>query len=227
MYLLYKHVNKINGKVYVGITSRSAEERWGNEGSKYKSSPYFYSAIKKYGWNNFEHIIMEENLTKEEASRKEQYYIKEYNAMNRNFGYNETSGGETPTMSLAARKKLSESMKGNQNGKGVIFTEERKQKISKALKGKPFSEERKKKMSEAAKKRHVPCSEEKKKILSEAYPNKKQVYCLETDTVYSSIHECSRQTGVPATLICRVCKGKQKTSRGFHFSYYDNNIENA
>ena len=48
------------------------EKRWGVNGRNYKSSPHFYSAIQKYGWDNFEHNILFTNLTKEEACLKEQ-----------------------------------------------------------------------------------------------------------------------------------------------------------
>ena len=42
------------------------EKRWGINGNNYKSSPHFYAAIQKYGWDNFEHNILFENLNYEE-----------------------------------------------------------------------------------------------------------------------------------------------------------------
>lgn len=93
IYTVYQHKNKINGKRYFGITSRKPEERWGCNGRNYKSSPHFYSAIQKYGWDNFEHLILYEELTKEEACSKEKELIKQYDATNRNLGYNSTTGG--------------------------------------------------------------------------------------------------------------------------------------
>jgi len=51
-YKIYIHINKVNGKMYVGITKQTPEDRWKN-GTGYDTSPKFYNAIKKYGWENF------------------------------------------------------------------------------------------------------------------------------------------------------------------------------
>ena len=78
-YCIYMHKNKINGKVYIG-QSYNINVRW--HPSSYQSSSYFFNAIQKYGWENFEHIILEDNLTINEADEKEQYYIKFYKSLN-------------------------------------------------------------------------------------------------------------------------------------------------
>ena len=94
-YLIYKHTNKINNKVYIGLTSYdNTEKRWGVNGEKYKTCTYFYHAILKYGWNNFNHEVLETNLSQEEACEKEKYYIDLYNSNHEEYGYNLTSGGE-------------------------------------------------------------------------------------------------------------------------------------
>lgn len=226
MYSVYKHQNKINGKIYIGITMQQPEKRWGNNGINYKSSPHFYAAIQKYGWDNFEHVILFENLTHDEACTKEQELIQQYNSMDREFGYNSTSGGNAFIMNEETKQKISQAMIGNTNGLGHACPEEKKRKISEAQKGRVFTEEHKQKLSEAAKQRHVPCSEEKKKKLSQNYPNKKQVYCEELDTVYESVQECSRQLGIPATNISKLCGGRGKTLKGYHLRYY-NDTTNA
>lgn len=78
MYCVYKHTNKINNKIYIGQTCQKPEYRWGSDGQNYKNNPYFYSAIIKYGWNNFTHEIIYNNLTAEEANQKEIELIKLY-----------------------------------------------------------------------------------------------------------------------------------------------------
>ena len=223
MYIVYQHKNKINGKVYIGITSQKPEQRWGSQGCNYKSSPHFYSAIQKYGWDNFEHNILFTDLTKEQACLKEQELIKEYNSMNREFGYNSTSGGDIFTMNEETKQKISQAMMGNQNNLGHPCSEEKKKKISNAQKGREFTEEHKQKLSEAAKNRHVPCSEEKKQILKEK-SHKKPVYCEELDKIFESVQECGRQLDIPATNISKLCNGRGKTLKGYHLRYYNDTI---
>lgn len=93
-YILYKHTAP-NGKVYIGITCKSAVSRWGADGSGYKRNPHFWSAIQKYGWDNIKHEIILSGLSKDEACDKEREYISRYNANDHNHGYNMTSGGES------------------------------------------------------------------------------------------------------------------------------------
>ena len=222
MYTVYQHKNKINGKVYIGITSQKPEQRWRN-GEGYKSSPHFYSAIQKYGWDNFEHNILFVELTKEQACLKEQELIKEFNSMNREYGYNSTSGGDIFVMNKETKQKISQALMGNQNNLGHSCSEEKKKKISEAQKGREFTEEHKQKLSEAAKNRHVPCSEEKKQTLKEK-SHKKPVYCEELNKVFESVQECGRQLGIPATNITKLCNGRGKTLKGYHLRYYNDTI---
>ena len=223
MYTVYQHKNKINGKIYIGITSQKPEDRWGSQGCNYKSSPHFYSAIQKYGWNNFEHNILFTGLTKEQACLKEQELIKEYDLMNREFGYSSTSGGDIFVMNEETKQKISQAMMGNQNALGHPCSEEKKKKIRDAQKGRKFTEEHKQKLSEAAKNRHVPCSEKKKQTLKEK-SHKKPVYCEELDKVFESVQECGRQLGIPATNISKLCNGRGKTLKGYHLRYYNDTI---
>lgn len=92
IYLIYKHTAP-NGKVYIGMTKQSIDRRSQN-GNGYKTQRKFYRAIQKYGWNNFKHKILEDNLTHDEACELEQYYIKKYDSNNPQYGYNTTSGGD-------------------------------------------------------------------------------------------------------------------------------------
>ena len=60
-FTVYMHVSP-NGKRYIGITSQEPKLRWAG-GSGYSDNKHFKSAIDKYGWNNFEHIIVASGLS--------------------------------------------------------------------------------------------------------------------------------------------------------------------
>ena len=93
VYTLYVHITP-NGKLYIGITSKKVSDRWGDNGSGYFTSKYFYKAIQKYGWDNIDHIILLENLSKDAACECEKYLIAKYRSNNSKYGYNLASGGE-------------------------------------------------------------------------------------------------------------------------------------
>lgn len=92
-YKIYCHVFP-NGKRYFGQTKRTLEERFGKNGINYKDSPFLWNAIQKYGWENISHILIKDNLTKEEANKYEMAYIKSYKTYDKNHGYNLTLGGD-------------------------------------------------------------------------------------------------------------------------------------
>lgn len=92
IWTLYMHVNKINGKKYVGITFRPVKERWLN-GTGYRRCPKFNNAIKKYGWDGFEHIIIKTGLNMQEANDAQIEYIAKYHTRDRDHGYNIAKGG--------------------------------------------------------------------------------------------------------------------------------------
>ena len=94
-YSVYKHTNKINNKVYIGITSQEPTSRWKN-GLGYQTQRKFYRAILKYGWDNFSHEVLFINLTKEEACKKEKELIKKFNSIDN--GYNSLKGGEVENL---------------------------------------------------------------------------------------------------------------------------------
>jgi len=95
-YCVYKHTNKINNKVYIGMT-KNIKERWRNNGIAYKPYNYntrpFWNAINKYGWDNFTHEILIDGLTFEDACKKEIYFISRFHSRERDKGYNVAIGG--------------------------------------------------------------------------------------------------------------------------------------
>ena len=191
-YCVYMHINKINNKKYIGITCQDVNDRWKNGYGYRKDQSVFFNAINLYGWDNFEHIVVRDNLSLEEANKIEMDLIALYKTnciryRNPEYGYNMTDGGDghkgwTPTeenrrnMSNAQKgKKLSEEHKTkiSLSEKGRVFSEEHKQKIGDAHRGKFVSDETRKKISEANRGKPSPnkgkqMSEEQKEKLRES-----------------------------------------------------------
>lgn len=132
--------NKINGKIYVyfnkekynltgiksyyvGQTIQTIEERAGLNGNNYirnSGNSKFSRAIKKWGWDAFTAILLEDNIsTHTELNSLEMKYIEKYDSYNN--GYNSTLGGD--------------------GALGCIITEETRQKISNSNKRKVYSPE--------------------------------------------------------------------------------------
>lgn len=88
--IVYQITNRINGKVYIGITN-NAKKRWGNHCCNKKS--LIGRAIQKYGKENFDFEILFSGLTIEEAEEKEIELIAEKKTLFNQFGYNIATGG--------------------------------------------------------------------------------------------------------------------------------------
>lgn len=84
-YTVYAHISP-KGKYYIGITKKDPPElRW-NNGKGYQKQRKMWNAIKYYGWDNFQHIILETGLSKKRAKYLETRYIEKYNSVEN--GYN-------------------------------------------------------------------------------------------------------------------------------------------
>lgn len=114
-YIVYCHTNKVNGKRYIGQTCRSLETRCGSNGVHYKGSSHFWNAIQKYGWNNFEHEVLFENLSKESADRIEKMMIRILRTQNSDYGYNIQNGGSKNTYEI-------EDLTGKQFGRLIVIS---------------------------------------------------------------------------------------------------------
>ena len=223
-YCVYCHINKINNKSYIGITCKDVNIRWRKDGSGYKGSPRFWNAIQKYGWDSFEHVVLFEKLTRDEACKIEVLLIATFNTQNDEFGYNISNGGDFSFT-------------------GLQLSDEHRRKISKAKKGKPgtkHTQETKLKMSKSKIGELNPMygknivwsdsTKEKFRItkLGELNPlygkfgaeNHKSIPICQCDKYWNVInifwgfHEAERVTGIKAGNISSVCN-KTPTKNGY------------
>ena len=83
-----------NNKVYIGkskdFKNRLRGHNW--SGKKGSSNHIMSRAIRKYGFENIKWEIIHECSSSEEMSQMEIFYIKEYNSIDHEFGYNMVCG---------------------------------------------------------------------------------------------------------------------------------------
>lgn len=243
---MYMHTNKTNGKKYIGITGRDAELRWGANGCRYKC--HFASAIKKYGWDGFEHEILYSGLSKAEAQKLETELILEFNTTSVQCGYNMTFGGECEIpnevtrfkMSVArkrritsdeTRAKMSLSSRGNKHNLGHKCPDEVKAKLSAAMAGKKNTLGHKLSDEHIAK---IRASNIGKTVTREAIEKTsaakfKSVVRLSLDgefiKQYSNIKSAEAESG--ARHVSECCHGTLKSSGGFKWNFSEQYYKKA
>lgn len=244
-YTVYKHTFP-NGKVYIGITSLIPSKRCGHNGGKYLqktngkyNQPPLAYAILKYGWENIQHEILFENLTQEEAKKKEIELIAQYKSNKKGFGYNIENGGNSSGkvseetkikisngnkgkhVSEDTKKKIGEAQIGEKHWNyGKHLSEEQRKKIGDALRGRRASEETKKKLSIAnSGKNHPMYGKHRSQETNEK--TSKAVKCIETGISYYSASEAQRRTGIHNSTILRVCRGERESTHNLHWEFVD------
>lgn len=161
-HFVYKVTNKVNGKIYIGITN-DIKKRWREH--RYNATvnvrhSKFYLAIRKHGIDNFNLEVIYCSLFRDDVEQKEIDFIREYKTTDINFGYNITDGGRSPLMPLDVVEKIAAANRGKKRsvetrqklsaiGMGRVVPAEVRAKISATEKGRIFSAETKKKISEA------------------------------------------------------------------------------
>lgn len=200
--ILYKITNSINGKVYVGQTVRTLEERIAEH--KRKSHTIIGKAIKKYGAENFTIELLKEASSIEELNDLEISWISQCNSLIPN-GYNQCFGGD--------------------NTKGFHHRESSKQKMSESKKtaflgetnpffGKTHSDEQKAKWSRERKGRDM------SKVTEASLESiRRKVINLDTGEVFNSVREAAGKYDLKETHISRVCRGGRKSTGGFRWQY--------
>lgn len=205
-YCVYRHTSP-SGKVYIGITCQNPLQRWRN-GRGYVNCRRFMNAINKYGWDNFKHEILFSGLSEDEAGSIEESLIEQHRSRDERYGYNIREGGSKPHISDETRLLISKANKGRR------FSEESRNKMSKAKRGKPswnkglkFSEESRMKMSESQRRRArlgIGC---------------RHVNQYDTDgnliASFVSVKQAAIATGTEKTSISKCLHGVQKTAGGY------------
>ena len=96
MGIIYKVTNQENGKIYIGQTIQTLNERKNKHYYKARQKEYtthFINALRKYPEEVFIWEIIDEAETQEVLDEKEKYWIAYYNSVEE--GYNTKDGGQT------------------------------------------------------------------------------------------------------------------------------------
>ena len=229
-YCVYMHISP-SGKKYIGITCRKPQKRW-NYGKGYVDNDYFYKAIQKYGWSNFDHIILCTGLTREEASLLEIILIEKHDTTNRDKGYNLDGGGiKRKVMSEETKRKIGDAHRGKYTdaqwaatkarmGKGHPHTEETKRHLSEVHTGKKMSKESCLKMS-ISRKGKMPSNLEQLLEMNRKKRRAVEQYTLNGEYVktYGSLTLAAEATGIKVTGIGACCRGRYSNSGGYIWKY--------
>lgn len=231
-FYVYCHVSP-SGKKYVGI-SLDPEKRW-NGGRGYIKNYRFWRAIKKYGWDNFQHLIIATNLSKDEAVALEIQLVADWRLTDFNYGYNLRNGGDG-SFSEESRNLMSKRRMGNTNSLGRKHPDEMKQRISNSLieyysthpspmLGKKHSPETIARLKERE------FSEETRRKMSESHwdvsgannPSAKSVRQLSMDgepiREYPYATVAAKELNIDLSSIIKCCRGKNKSCGGYRWEY--------
>lgn len=219
-YTVYAHISP-SGKVYIGQSSEMSV-RWQGKGNRYLAKkkngkynqPYFANAILKYGWDNFEHKIILDKVSKNEANYAEKYLIKWYKL--HNLSYNITDGGEGTcgikrTMSPEMRKYMSYYMRTFSPLIGTHRTEKQKQSAREKMLGRKMSEKARLKMRNSHLGIPNPCRHKK------VYAFDK--YTKEYVKEYESLTAAANELGLSVNAVCNAAKGKCPSAGPYIWSY--------
>lgn len=238
-YCIYAHIFP-DGTRYIGMT-KNAKNRWYL--SAYKGVEPFYSRACEIGFDNLEHVILIEGLTKEEAMKREHDIIEQYLALgqccNNMLGHNhsektrklfsEERKGERhylfgKHLSDATRQKISN---GNR-GKKMSLESRKKMGESRSgerngMFGKHHSEETRRKIGEATKGKHIHTQEFIQGVIARNKQRLKPIdqYALDGTFLkhWNSVTEAANETGIKQSSISENLIGRKKTAKGFIWKY--------
>jgi len=210
MYIIYLLTNKVNSKVYIGVTNNYTKRMREHKGTY---NNYLISkAIKKHGWNNFNSQILLETEDAEFAYKvAESSFIQQYQSNNPEKGYNLTEGGQG-TLGFSPTPETRQRMREKKLGKKL--TTEHIQKISKSALGRTFTKETKNKISNKLKGNKnfqgKTFTDEVKQILSEHKAKDWQLLSPNNEII--NIHNMRKfciDNNLHHSAITRVLQGKQ------------------
>jgi len=198
---IYRIINKINNKTYIGQTVKELRERFSQHCNDSSNCTLLKKAIKKYGKENFEIKLIQEVYEPARLDEFEHYYIRELNTLAPN-GYNLTTGGAAPRHSEITKQKMSETRKGKHPHWATEASRslEARAKRAESHRGKKASEKTIIKMKASANKLCKAIKDQNGKI-------------------YRSTGDAAKELNLSRGNICMILSGKRKSTGSFKFEY--------
>ena len=211
-YTVYIHTNNSNNKKYVGITNRDPKIRWGVSGKGYSRQPKFFNAIQKYGWDNFSHEVIAQNLDKQEAKSLETYYIDLYNSIEN--GYNILREGIDSYPRLKPVFCITTNIKYNSIKEAALQNNCLPTQIIENCKGKrgPI-----KGLQWTYWNTELNQPYEVINFAPKQKPNSQSIYCIELKKFFSSINSAADELSLDRRSLQRVLKGERNGINNLHF----------
>lgn len=229
MGVIYKTTNLINGKIYIGKRVFDYEKFMRNK-HYYGSGRLLKASIDKYGIENFKREVIEE-VNNEILSKREIYWIKEYNSNNLEIGYNISIGGNSKfgkkakEFSEETKRKISESVSKYLSDNGHPFdgkrhSDETKEKIKNKLKGRKLTDEHIRNLANGHRGLKYNKPEKVKKIKIDQSIKIKQL-SMDGSFIkeWKSIMEAARELNIERSGISRACSGGYKQCGGYKWGY--------
>ena len=207
---IYKIVNNINDKVYIGKTLKTVKERWREHCRDYQKEQRekrpLYSAMKKYGIEHF-HIEEVEECSNEVLNEREKYWIEYYGSFKH--GYNATLGGDGKAyldyeVIVTTYNQLKNQAK---TAKILNISIDSVRQVLKNYNVKTLSS------------KEVNISQKGKTINQISLDNKFIRTFSSAREAARFIRPESKSVGGVAQHILEVCKGKRKTAYGYYWEY--------
>lgn len=159
------------------------------------------NAREKYNSKDLWNYEILEECTKENLDELEIKYIELLDSTNSRIGYNSTKGGDGTVGKAWGTEKQKQAVKNRRTYKGTENPNY----------GKHHTDEAKKKISDS-RKGIKPTNIPTKPVIQLTLDNKEI-------TTWNSITEAANALGCDKSTIMRVCQGKKKTAKGFHWKY--------
>lgn len=222
---IYCIKNLVNDKKYIG-QSVNIKARWRQHKSALRhgkhDNEYLQKAWNKHGEENFVFEIIEQ-CSEQDLDDRERYYIKKYNTLDENYGYNLKDGGQDhPTVKAEVVAKQSENLKKSYADHPQL-REARREKALEMWAQPGFKEKHSGKNNFMYGKTHTAEARAKISAAHKGKPNWRRdhrpVKCIQLNKIYPDVTEAGKDLGFDGSTILQVCYGNRKICQGYHWEF--------